>query len=89
MHMLAVRHARRASLAARYTGRAAGDRVHQTACMGCMQVQHFITALKREFYMRKLGDSQHPVTEAALDEHIFATAPGHGAAIATTACIIT
>eukprot|EP00892_Ulva_mutabilis_P004938 jgi/Ulvmu1/2816/UM142_0014.1 len=53
------------------------------------QVPAFIMALKREFYMRKLGDSQHPVTDSALDEHIFATAPGHGAAIATTACIIT
>lgn len=54
-----------------------------------MQVPAFIAALKREFYMRKLGDAQQPVTEAALEEHIFATAPGHGAAVATTACIIT
>ena len=56
----------------------------------CMQVATFIDALKRDFYVKKLqADAQgNPPSAEMLDDVVFATTPGHGAAIATKECIV-
>jgi hypothetical protein len=49
----------------------------------------FIDALKRDYYMRKLiADGVQTPHEAVLDDYVFQTSPGHGAAIATKECIV-
>jgi hypothetical protein len=55
-----------------------------------MQVVRFIQGLKREFYCRRLGNegAMH-LTEKDFDDLVFASEPAHGAAVATSACIIT
>lgn len=55
-----------------------------------MQVETFIEALKRDFYVKKLSpDAQgNPPSADVLDDVVFATTPGHGAAIATKECIV-
>jgi hypothetical protein len=54
-----------------------------------LQVDMFIDALKRDYYMRKLiADGVQTPHEAVLDDYVFQTSPGHGAAIATKECIV-
>jgi hypothetical protein len=42
----------------------------------------FIDALKRDYYMRKLIADCVQTPHAVLDDNVFQTSPGHGAAIA-------
>jgi hypothetical protein len=54
----------------------------------CMQVDDFVETLRLGFYGRRLaGPDNAPPPEQKLREVIFATTPGHGAAVLLTNCV--